>query len=92
VEFLLQRCWSCAATFYTLNEMSTHHLDTHERPLPVGHAGDGWEVSPRLARYVPPNYKAQVARDWAVTGQALNGTTPGQLGTRPTGTPPPEVP
>ena len=40
VEFLIIRCWQegCPATFETLNDMQTHHLDAHERPLPMGAA------------------------------------------------------
>lgn len=46
-------CWSCMATFATLNDMSTHHLDAHERPLPV-HAGEVvWTPARRATRWVP---------------------------------------
>lgn len=31
MEFLVLTCWSCAATFYTASERSTHHLLAHER-------------------------------------------------------------
>jgi hypothetical protein len=34
-EALVLTCWSCPATFLTQTERANHHLDAHERPLPV---------------------------------------------------------
>lgn len=34
-EFQIVKCkHGCSETFWTLNELATHHLDVHERPLP----------------------------------------------------------
>lgn len=46
-------CWSCARTFVTLNEVSTHHLDAHERPLPATAGQTIWAPTPRAVRFQP---------------------------------------
>ena len=69
-------CWSCDQTFATMTELSTHHLDTHERPWITDDRREPWVVTPRLERFRPPNYKAQAAR---------SGTRQGR---RPTAWPP----
>jgi hypothetical protein len=68
--YALVRCSSCPQTFYTVNEMSTHHLDAHERPLPVEWVGVR-QISPRLTPFRPPNHKAQAARLWQTNGAAV---------------------
>jgi hypothetical protein len=47
-------CWSCFQTFATLSEVSTHHLDAHERPLPETiWQRKIWAPVPRAVRWVP---------------------------------------
>jgi hypothetical protein len=63
------KCWSCDETFKTQNEMSTHHLDHHFRPLPIDWYTP-WEMHPATTpRFVPPNWKAQAAREFTVNGE-----------------------
>jgi len=65
------RCWECPEECWTLNELSTHHLDCHERPLLEDQDREVWEVVPPRERYVVPNHKAQAAHEWY--GHARNG-------------------
>lgn len=66
MQHLILRCWSCDATFVTQNALSTHHLDTHERPLPA--SAGAREVTPRQGRFVPPNWRAQSRDEWYRNG------------------------
>jgi hypothetical protein len=60
------RCWSCPRTFVTHNELSTHHLDAHERPLPA--SAGARDVTPRRTRFRPPNWKARSLAEWHGNG------------------------
>jgi hypothetical protein len=53
MERIIVRCWSCPRTFVTLNEMSTHHLDAHARPLPATAGQTIWAPRARATRFVP---------------------------------------
>lgn len=50
MEFLVLTCWSCAATFYTASERSTHHLFAHERLT----RADGTPLVPPLVLPMEP--------------------------------------
>lgn len=82
MEFQIIRCWqpTCAATFQTLNELSTHHVDAHERLLPPDVlTRPAWAPQPPAQRFRPPNHKAQAARAWHANGtEAPAGTPAGQ--------------
>jgi hypothetical protein len=68
MEYIIIKCWSCDETFMTQNEMSTHHLDAHFQPLPIDWAGP-WDIDPGTTlAFVPPNWKAQAAREFTVNG------------------------
>lgn len=70
MEFTLIRCWepTCTATFSTLNEMSTHHLDAHERPLPARETV--WEAQAPRECFQPPYWRGA----WQRNGVAEEGT------------------
>lgn len=47
MTFTMIPCWqtTCSRTFYTLNELSAHHLDAHEQPLPSPAEDPRWHVT-----------------------------------------------
>ena len=71
MKTMVVQCWSCTLGFFTLNEVSTHHLDTHERPLPEGAGTRIPLMTPPRRRYVVPNHKAKAAQEWY--GHARDG-------------------
>jgi hypothetical protein len=70
MEHIIIQCWTCGKDFKTQNEMSTHHLDMHERPQPISwFKQPPWAIDPTTAApYQPPNWKAQAAREYTVNG------------------------
>lgn len=63
------RCWqpSCPATFRTFTELSTHHLEQHERPLPAGPV-EPWAPQPRTTRWERPALKVLAMQTWYANG------------------------
>ncbi len=80
MEFFMLSCWQkdCPQTFYTLNDLSTHHLDTHERQMLRTNLpqAEVWTPTPPQEPFRPPNYKAQAARAWYDTGEKDTACSP----------------
>jgi len=66
MTLLIIRCPRCAWTGSTDNELATHHLDAHERPLPD--AAHAWCAAERWRTH-------GLATPWSYA-QSQNGTRP----------------